>query len=120
MANVSNKWKMDLDNVEAVGHDIRTKLMTYAISGVAIHPETGRRYNFCVTNNLDVRYPERFKVNWAGKEPRMPKMVGTGISEEVVAATGKKVTPSLYIGRGGRIAIARWAKNLVAGMNLEF
>ena len=120
MAQVNPKWKMELDNVEAVGHDIRTKLMTYAISGVAIAPETGRRYNFCVTNNLDVRYPDRFKVNWAGKEARMPKMVGTGIAEEVVAATGKKVTPSLYIGRGGRIAIARWAKNLVADSGLEF
>lgn len=120
MAKVNRKWQMDLENIQLVGTDIRTKLKTYVISGTAIHPDTGRRYNFAVTNNLDVCYPKRFKVNWAGKEPRMPRQVGTGISEEVVQATGRKVTPHLYIGRGGRIAIARWAKNLVEDAGLEF
>ena len=120
MAKVSNKWQMELGEINQVGHDIRTKLMTYAISGVAIAPDTGRRYNFAVTNNLDVRYPDRFKVNWNGKEARMPKAVGTGVAEEVVQATGKKITPHLFMGRGGRIAVARWAKNLVADSGLEF
>jgi|TARA_R110000765_G_scaffold374616_1_gene465177 hypothetical protein len=120
MAKVSNKWQMELSEINAVGHNIDTKLMTYAISGVAVAPETGRRYNFVVTNNLDVRYPDRFKVNWNGKEARMPVQVGRGVSDEVVEATGRKITPHLYMGRGGRIAVARWAKNLVADAGLEF
>ena len=120
MAKINNKWQMELNEINPVGHDIRTKLMTYAISGAAIAPETGRRYNFVVTNNLDVRYPTRFKVNWNGKEARMPAQVGLGVAEEAVTVTGKKITPHLYMGRGGRSAVARWAKNLVAEAGLEF
>ena len=33
MAKINNKWQMELNEINPVGHDIRTKLMTYAISG---------------------------------------------------------------------------------------
>lgn len=119
MARLSNKWQMDLDNVELVGMDIRTKINTYAISGLATSPD-GEVYNFVVTNNLDTRYPDRFKVNWAGSKPRMPEEVGVGIGDDIRSHSKAGVDAGLYIGRGGRIAIARWAKNLVADSGLKF
>ena len=105
MAKVSNKWQMELSEINAVGHNIDTKLMTYAISGVAVAPETGRRYNFVVTNNLDVRYPDRFKVNWNGSKARMPEVAGLGFDDE--SREGKVISDDLYMTRGARIAIAR-------------
>jgi hypothetical protein len=52
---------------------------------------------FIAGNNVDKRYPERFKVNWNGRDPRMPETTCTG----------------LILGRGHRISIARLCKQMV-------
>ena len=52
---------------------------------------------FIAGNNVDKRYPERFKVNWNGRDPRMPEETCTG----------------LILGRGHRISIARLCKQMV-------
>ena len=65
-------------------------------------------FGFVVANNVDSRYPERFKVNWNGTKPRMPVVVGFGLKDDVQAKD--KVSDNLYFTRGARIAIARMAK----------
>ena len=111
MATTANsKYGFELTSSEALAAHPKSGLATVVISGICTNPD-GVSFNFVATNNLDQRYPERFKVNWAGNQPRMPKVVGYGLAEDVVAAA-HKVTENLYFTRGARIAIAGRCKQL--------
>ena len=79
------------------------------VSGVCTNAD-GVSFDFIATNNLDMRYPDRFKVNWNGNKARMPEVVGLGIAEDVRGS--RKVSSDLYFTRGARIAIARKCKGL--------
>jgi hypothetical protein len=97
-----------LSSDELAAHP-KSGLKTVVVSGTCTNAD-GVSFDFIATNNLDQRYPERFKVNWNGKAARMPKVVGFGIADDV--RTGRKVTEELYFTRGARIAIARKCKEL--------
>ncbi len=97
-----------LSSDELAAHP-KSGLKTIVVSGTCTNAD-GISFDFIATNNLDQRYPERFKVNWNGKAARMPKAVGFGIADDV--RTGRKVTEELYFTRGARIAIARKCKEL--------
>ena len=79
------------------------------VSGICTNAD-GISFNFVATNNLDQRYPERFKVNWNGSKARMPEVVGFGIADDVRGT--RKVSEDLYFTRGARIAIAAKCKAL--------
>ena len=114
MAQVNNngKWTIEVKEIKQVGTEPSgiTGLVTYVVSGVATSTEGDVHY-FAAQNNLDRRYADRFKVNWNGGRPRMPKVVGHGMDDEVKAAS--KVSRNLLMGRGARIAIARMCKELL-------
>ena len=74
------------------------------VEGECTNPD-GLSFNFIATNNLDQRYPERFKVNWNGNKARMPEVVGHGIGDDVRGS--RAVSKDLYFTRGARIAIAK-------------
>lgn len=107
MATANLRWTFSITSVTT------SPLGTTAVSGVARGPE-GNCHKFVATDGMDPRYPTRFKVNWNGLLPRMPKPVGHGVKEEVLAVT-EGHDPELLIGRGGRVAIARLCRDLVHG-----
>ena len=98
-----------LSSDELAAHP-KSGLKTIVVSGSCTNAD-GISFDFIATNNLDQRYPERFKVNWAGNQPRMPRVVGYGLAEDVPQA-GHKVAEQLYFTRGARIAIAGRCKAL--------
>tara|TARA_B100000700_G_scaffold273489_1_gene317870 strand:- start:334 stop:705 length:372 start_codon:yes stop_codon:yes gene_type:complete len=103
-------YTFSIESTEQLGIHPKSGLHTVVVSGVATNPD-GVKLNFVATNNLDMRYADRFKVNWNGNKARMPEAVGHGIDDEIKAA-GHKVSESLYMNRGARIAIARKAKEV--------
>ena len=107
MTQANLKWTFSINSTERLGVNPKSNLITYAVSGVATSPD-GEDSHFIATNNLDTRYPDRFKVNWNGSKARMPEVVGFGIAEDV--REGTKVSDELYFTRGARIAIARRCK----------
>ena len=119
MAKVGNKWNIEVSEIKQLGTESSeiTGLHTYVVSGIATS-EDGDVHHFAAQNNLDRRYASRFKVNWNGKNPRMHKEVGHGIEDDAKNLSTNGVTPSLYMGRGARIAIARMCKELL-GKHLE-
>ena len=125
MATTANsKYGFELTSSETLAAHPKSGLAPVVISGICTYPD-GVSFNFVATNNLDQRYPERFKVNWAGNQPRMPRVVGYGLAEDVTQA-GHKVAEQLYFTRGARIAIARkclaiWpeAKQRSAGSQIQ-
>ena len=104
------KYTFSIESTERLAVHPKSGLHTVIVSGVATNPD-GVKLNFVATNNLDMRYADRFKVNWNGNKARMPEVVGHGIDDDVKAA-GHKVAESLYMNRGARIAIARKAKEV--------
>jgi len=114
MAQVNNnsKWDIEVKEIKQVGTEPSgiTGLMTYVVSGVATSVD-GDVHFFAAQNNLDRRYADRFKVNWNGSRPRMPKEVGLGLDDEVKEVS--TVSKNLFMGRGARIAIARMCKELL-------
>ena len=104
------KYTFSIESTERLAVHPKSGLHTVIVSGVATNPD-GVKFNFVATNNLDMRYADRFKVNWNGNKARMPEAVGHGIDDEIKAA-GHKVAESLYMNRGARIAIARKAKEV--------
>jgi hypothetical protein len=104
------KYTFTIETTERLAVHPKSTLHTVIVSGVATNPD-GVKLNFVATNNLDMRYPDRFKVNWNGNKARMPEVVGHGIDDDVKAA-GHKVAEGLYMTRGARIAIARKAKEV--------
>lgn len=105
MATTANsKYSFDITDSEVLAPHPKSGLATVVVQGVCTNAD-GVSFDFIATNNLDQRYPERFKVNWNGSKARMPEVVGLGLSEDVRAAG--KVSANLYFTRGARIAIAK-------------
>ena len=111
MAKANLKWTFSIKDTTQLGAHPKSGLLTWSVSGVATSPE-GVDSFFIATNNLDPRYPDRFKVNWNGKNPRMPKPTGHGVDDEVKAAA-HSVSEGFLLSRGARIAIARQCKLLL-------
>lgn len=106
MSTANLRWSFSITDIR------RSATGQIAVSGVARSPE-GTEHKFVATDRMDPRYPTRFKVNWNGMLPRMPKPVGHGVKDEVLACTAG-VDEDLFMGRGARVAIARMCKDLVA------
>ena len=105
MATTANaRYTFEITSSEALAAHPKSGLSKVIVSGVCTNAD-GISFDFVATNNLDQRYPERFKVNWNGSKARMPKAVGHGIADDVKA--GRKVSEGLYFTRGARIAIAK-------------
>ena len=82
MTQANLKWTFSINSTERLGVNPKSNLITYAVSGVATSPD-GEDSHFIATNNLDPRYPERFKVNWNGSKARMPLATGHGIGGQL-------------------------------------
>ena len=105
MATTANaKYTFDITSSEALSAHPKSGLAKVIVSGVCTNAD-GISFDFVAANNLDQRYPERFKVNWNGSKARMPEVAGLGLSDDVRAAG--KVSKDLYFTRGARIAIAK-------------
>ena len=104
MATADSTYSFLIHSTEHKAAHPKSGLATVVVSGECTNPD-GISFNFIATNNLDQRYPERFKVNWNGSKARMPEVVGFGIADDI--KTGTKVSEELYFTRGARIAIAR-------------
>ena len=104
MATANAKYEFDITSSEALAPHPKSGLATVIVQGVCTNAD-GVSFDFVATNNLDQRYPDRFKVNWNGNKARMPEVVGFGIADDV--RSGRKVSDGLYFTRGARIAIAR-------------
>ena len=117
MTKATARYTFEISSTEELNAHPKSGLRTVIISGICTNADDVS-FNFVATNNLDQRYPERFKVNWAGNQPRMPKVVGYGLAEDVTQAA-HKVSEDLYFTRGARVAIARRCKELVPLWKLE-
>ena len=105
MATTANsKYSFEITGDEVLAPHPKSGLATIVVQGICTNAD-GVSFDFIATNNLDQRYPERFKVNWNGQKARMPEVVGLGIADDVRGA--RKVTADLYFTRGARIAIAK-------------
>ncbi len=109
MAIANSSYDFEITSSEALAAHPKSGLAKVIVQGVCTNPD-GVSFDFIATNNLDQRYPERFKVNWNGSKARMPEVVGFGIADEVRG--NRKVAEELYFTRGARIAIARRCKAL--------
>lgn len=105
MPTANLRWSFSITSVR------KSDIGLTAVSGLARAPD-GTTHKFVATNGMDPRYPERFKVNWNGAHRRMPVRVGHGIPEAVMEATDG-VDPGLWMGRGGRVAVARLCRQMV-------
>jgi hypothetical protein len=103
-ATANSKYSFDITDSEVLAPHPKSGLATVVVQGLCTNAD-GVSFDFIATNNLDQRYPERFKVNWNGSKARMPEVVGLGLSDDVRAAG--KVSQDLYFTRGARIAIAK-------------
>ena len=106
MANVDNTYTFSItsDDVKVLGVHPKSGLPTISVQGECTSPD-GDTFDFVATNNLDMRYADRFKVNWNGNKARMPEVAGHGLEDQVKA--GRRITAALVIPRGPRISIAR-------------
>ena len=109
MATATSSYKFEITGSELLAPHPKSGLSVVIVSGVCTDKD-GVNFDFVATNNLDQRYPERFKVNWNGSRARMPQVVGFGIGEDTLGS--RKVSEDLYFSRGARIAIARKCLNL--------
>jgi len=104
MATANARYAFEITDSEVLAPHPKSGLATVVIQGICTNAD-GVSFDFIATNNLDQRYPERFKVNWNGSKARMPEVVGLGIADDV--RSGRKVSQDLYFTRGARIAIAK-------------
>ena len=103
-ANAKYSFSIDSEDVSVLAAHPKSGLPVITVSGECTNAD-GVSFNFVATNNLDQRYPERFKVNWNGNKARMSEVVGFGIADEVRGS--RSVSENLYFTRGARIAIAK-------------
>ena len=108
-ATANSSYTFAITSDEVLAAHPKSGLPVVVVQGVCTNPD-GVSFDFIATNNLDQRYPERFKVNWNGSKARMPEVVGHGIGDDVKGA--RSVSKDLYFTRGARIAIAKKCKNL--------
>ncbi len=109
MATANARYTFDITGSEVLAAHPKSGLHTVVVQGICSDAE-GATFDFVATNNLDMRYPERFKVNWNGNKARMPEVVGHGLDDD--RKSGRKISDDLYFTRGARIAIARKCKSL--------
>jgi hypothetical protein len=102
--NATSSYSFDITDSEVLAPHPKSGLSVIAVQGVCTNGD-GISFDFIATNNLDQRYPDRFKVNWNGSKARMPEVVGLGLADDV--RSGRKVSQDLYFTRGARIAIAK-------------
>ena len=114
--NATSNYSFDISDSEVLAPHPKSGLATLVVQGVCTNAD-GVSFDFIAVNNLDQRYPERFKVNWNGSKARMPEVVGFGIADDVRG--GRKVSEELYFTRGARIAIARKCLAVSPGLKLE-
>ena len=118
MATTANaRYTFEITSSEALAAHPKSGLSKVIVSGVCTNAD-GISFDFVATNNLDQRYPERFKVNWNGKQARMPEVVGHGVSDSRLKLA-HAVSSDLYFTRGARVAIARRCKELVPQWQME-
>jgi len=104
MATASARYTFEITGSEMLAAHPKSGLLMVVVEGICTNAD-GVSFDFIATNNLDQRYPERFKVNWNGSKARMPEVVGLGIADDVRGS--RKVSQDLYFTRGARIAIAK-------------
>ncbi len=104
MTTANAKYTFEITSTEALAPHPKSGLSVVVVEGICTNAD-GISFNFVAQNNLDQRYPDRFKVNWNGNKARMPEVVGFGIGDDVRGT--RKVSENLYFTRGARIAIAR-------------
>tara|TARA_Y100000034_G_scaffold117436_1_gene156872 strand:- start:36 stop:422 length:387 start_codon:yes stop_codon:yes gene_type:complete len=104
MATANARYTFEITGSEMLAAHPKSGLLTVVVEGICTNAD-GVSFDFIATNNLDQRYPERFKVNWNGSKARMPEVVGLGIADDVRGS--RKVSQDLYFTRGARIAIAK-------------
>ena len=109
MATANSSYSFAITSDEVLAAHPKSGLPVVVISGECTKPD-GLCFNFIATNNLDQRYPDRFKVNWNGSKARMPEVVGHGIGDDVKGT--RSVSQDLYFTRGARIAIAKKCRDL--------
>lgn len=109
MATANSNYSFAITSDEVLAAHPKSGLPVVVISGECTNPD-GLSFNFIATNNLDQRYPDRFKVNWNGSKARMPEVVGHGIGDDVKGT--RSVSQDLYFTRGARIAIAKKCRDL--------
>jgi len=102
--NATSNYSFDITDSEVLAPHPKSGLATMVVQGVCTNADEVS-FDFIAVNNLDQRYPERFKVNWNGSKARMPEVVGHGLADDVRAAG--EVSADLYFTRGARIAIAK-------------
>jgi hypothetical protein len=111
MAQIDNTYSFSItsDDVKVLAVHPKSGLPTVSVQGECTSPD-GETYSFVATNNLDLRYADRFKVNWNGNKARMPVAAGHGLEEDV--KEGRQITAQLIIPRGPRISIAKKCRDL--------
>jgi hypothetical protein len=102
--NATSNYSFAITSDEVLAPHPKSGLATIVVQGECTNAD-GVSFDFIAVNNLDQRYPERFKVNWNGSKARMPEVVGHGLTDDVRA--GRSVSADLYFTRGARIAIAK-------------
>jgi|TARA_Y100000310_G_C20554668_1_gene749914 hypothetical protein len=103
-ATANSSYTFEITGSEVLATHPKSGLHTIVVEGICTNAD-GVSFDFLATNNLDMRYADRFKVNWNGNKARMPEVVGHGLDDDRKA--GRKVSENLYFTRGARIAIAR-------------
>ena len=102
--NSSYSFSLDGDAVTVLPVNPKSGLPTIVIQGLCTDKD-GNTFDFVASNNLDLRYADRFKVNWNGSKARMAEVVGLGLGED--RTSGHSISDGLFMTRGARIAIAR-------------
>jgi hypothetical protein len=102
--NSSYSFSLDGDAVTVLPVNPKSGLPTIVIQGLCTDKD-GNTFDFVASNNLDLRYADRFKVNWNGSKARMAEVVGLGLGEDRTA--NHSISNGLFMTRGARIAIAR-------------
>ena len=115
MATANARYTFEITGSEMLAAHPKSGLLTVVAEGICTNDD-GVSFDFIATNNLDMRYPDRFKVNWNGNKARMPEVVGLGIADDVRGS--RAVSQDLYFTRGARIAIARKCKALFPAAKL--
>ena len=81
-ATANSSYSFAITSDEVLATHPKSGLPVIVVEGECTNPD-GLSFNFIATNNLDQRYPDRFKVNWNGSKARMPEVVGPSVASDV-------------------------------------